>query len=82
MDWESLATPSKVPLIVLQEFNNKIIKIIRICFINKKIIIIIYLACHSIIQRKVVYHQKIREFEKRLMITCWFGAGEGNWIPH
>jgi hypothetical protein len=27
----------------------------------------------------VVCHQKIKEFEKRLMITCWFGAGEGNW---
>jgi hypothetical protein len=27
----------------------------------------------------VVCHQKIRKFEKRLMITCWFGAGEGNW---
>jgi len=26
----------------------------------------------------VVCHQKIREFEKRLMITCVFGAGEGN----
>jgi hypothetical protein len=26
----------------------------------------------------VVYHQKIKEFEKRLMITCSFGAGEGN----
>jgi hypothetical protein len=26
----------------------------------------------------VVCHQKIREFEKRLMITCCFGAGEGN----
>jgi hypothetical protein len=63
---------------VLQEFNNKIIKIIKICFINKKIIIIIHLACHSIIQKKIVCHQKIRKFEKRLMITCSFGAGEGN----
>jgi hypothetical protein len=26
----------------------------------------------------VVCHQKIRKFEKRLMITCCFGAGEGN----
>jgi len=26
----------------------------------------------------VVCHQNIREFEKRLMITCVFGAGEGN----
>jgi hypothetical protein len=26
----------------------------------------------------VVCHQKIREFEKRLMITCNNGAGEGN----
>jgi hypothetical protein len=26
----------------------------------------------------VVCHQKIKEFEKRLMITCLFGAGEGN----
>jgi hypothetical protein len=54
MDWASLVAPSKVPLMVLQEFNNKIIKIIKICFINKKIIIIIHLACHSIIQRKFV----------------------------
>jgi len=27
---------------------------------------------------KVVCHQKIREFEKRLMVTYVFGAGEGN----
>jgi len=26
----------------------------------------------------VVCHRKTREFEKRLMITCVFGAGEGN----
>jgi hypothetical protein len=26
----------------------------------------------------VVCHQKIKEFEKKLMITCVFGAGEGN----
>ena len=26
----------------------------------------------------VVCHQKIKEFEKRLMFTCVFGAGEGN----
>jgi hypothetical protein len=26
----------------------------------------------------VVCHKKIREFEKRSMFTCFFGAGEGN----
>ena len=40
-------------------------------FILEKIII------YNII-KKIVYRQKIREFKKRLMITCVFGAGEGN----
>jgi len=32
----------------------------------------------TVITKKTIEHQKIREFEKRLMITCVFGAGEGN----
>jgi len=33
---------------------------------------------NSMLLDEVVCHQKIREFEKRLMITCVFGEGEGN----
>jgi hypothetical protein len=54
MDWASLVTPSKVPLMVLQEFNNRINKIIKNCFIDKKTIIIVYLDCHPIMQQKIM----------------------------
>jgi hypothetical protein len=32
----------------------------------------------SILILKIICHQKIREFKKRLMISYVFGAGEGN----
>jgi len=50
---------------------NKKHKIRIIFFIYKS-------AYHQKSCLPVVCHQKIREFEKRLMITCLFGAGEGN----